>query len=471
MDAIIRIYQSVSGCSIVSLEDHDEEWKEIWKVEYLKTVSAFHNTEGGRFIIGRRDDGTFVGVKNIKGTLKSISDSIQNVLGIKAQVRSEVFDDDVICIVIDVPKGRSKIDYNGQFYKRVGNTTHLIKRDELKDIIADERGSFWMDESSGLYPDSLLADAFTRFIGMGVSVNRIPKDIDPSDIEGILNRYGLLCDDGTVTIAGALLFSEYPRKLNRGASLKIGEFDEMGVLRREDILDAPLILLPDLAVDTLFEKYVPPRFTYEGVFRKLVYPYPRDGIRELIVNAVVHMDYHSKEPVTVSVHPDHLEIFGVGGLPNGWTVETLVGKHKSIPRNQTLADVFHDAGYVENWAQGIGRVMDSCRVNGNPPPNFALMFEGLSVTVTSSTTYEGQSVESSVIYHDQMVNEFTPTENQMLILDIIASDPSTTQKNISERTGLAPRTVALNLSKMVDAGVICREGSRKSGVWRIIRQV
>lgn len=136
-----------------------------------------------------------------------------------------------------------------------------------------------------------------------------------------------------------------------------------------------MILLPDLAVDTLFEKYVPPRFTYEGVFRKLVYPYPRDGIRELIVNAVVHMDYHSKEPVTVSVHPDHLEIFGVGGLPNGWTVETLVGKHKSIPRNQTLADVFHDAGYVENWAQGIGRVMDSCRVNGNPPPNFALMFE------------------------------------------------------------------------------------------------
>lgn len=230
MDAIIRIYQSVSGRSIVSLEDHDEEWEEIWKVEYLKTASAFHNTEGGRFIIGRRDDGIFVGVKNIKGTLKSISDSIQNVLGIKAQVRSEVFDDDVICIVIDVPKGRSKIDYNGQFYKRVGNTTHLIKRDELKDIIADECGSFWMDESSGLYPDSLLADAFTRFIGMGVSVNRIPKDIDLSDIEGILNRYGLLCDDGTVTIAGALLFSEHPRKLNRGASLKIGEFDEMGVL-------------------------------------------------------------------------------------------------------------------------------------------------------------------------------------------------------------------------------------------------
>lgn len=269
---------------------------------------------------------------------------------------------------------------------------------------------------------------------------------------------------------GALLFSERPRKLNRGASLKIGEFDEKGVLRREDILDAPLVLLHDLAVDTLFEKFVPPRFTYEGVFRKLVYPYPRDGIRELIVNAVVHMDYHSRAPVAVSVHPDHLEIFGVGGLPDGWTVETLVGKHKSVPRNQTLADVFHDAGYVENWAQGIGRVMESCRVNGNPP-NFVIVFDGLSATVTSSAMCDGQPVESSVIHQKQMIDDFTPTDNQRLILDIVASDPSTTQKNISERTGLAPRTVALNLSKLVDAGVICREGSRKKGVWRIIRRI
>ena len=55
----------------VPLEDVDEEWKEIWKSEYLKTISAFYNTAGGRFIVGRRDDGTFVGVQDVKGTLKS----------------------------------------------------------------------------------------------------------------------------------------------------------------------------------------------------------------------------------------------------------------------------------------------------------------------------------------------------------------------------------------------------------------
>lgn len=437
------------------MEDIDEEWKEIWKSEYLKTISAFYNTAGGRFTVGRRDDGTFVGVQDVKGTLKSVSDSIQNVLGISATVRSQSFDG-VMCIVVDVPEGRNKIDYDGRFYKRVGNTTHMIRREELKDIIADERGTFWMDESSGQSRDSISFDAVRRFVDMGKGVDRIPKDIDASDVDAILDRYGLLCDDGTITIAGILLFSEHPRRTNRGAFMKIGEFDGNGVLRREDIIDAPLVLVPDLAVDTLFDRYIPPTFRYEGALRRLVDSYPRDGIRELIVNAVVHMDYRSKEPVTVSVHPDRVEVFGFGGLPDGWTVETLVGRHRSIPRNQTLADVFHDAGYVENWAQGIRRVMESCEANGNPAPEFVLEREGLSVTISSAVR---QTVETT--------KGFVPTDNQRLILDCIASDPSITQRMISETTGLSERTVRNNLSKMVDAGMVHREGSRKDGKWVI----
>ncbi len=439
----------------VPLEDVDEEWKEIWKSEYLKTISAFYNTAGGRFIIGRRDDGTFVGVQDVKGTLKSISDSIQNVLGISATVRSQIFDDKV-CIVVDVPTGRNKIDYDGRFYKRVGNTTHLIRREELKDIIADERGAFWMDESSGQSPDSISIDAVRRFIDMGKGVDRIPKDIDAADVNAILDRYGLLCDDGAVTIAGILLFAEHPRRINRGAFMKIGEFDGEGVLRREDIVDAPLILVPDLAVEMLFDRYIPPTFKYEGALRRLADPYPRDGIRELIVNAVVHTDYRSKEPVAVSVHPDRVEVFGFGGLPDGWTVETLVGRHRSIPRNQTLADVFHDAGYVENWAQGIRRVMDSCEANGNPRPEFVLEPEGLSATILSASRW---TVETTT--------GFVPTENQRLILDCIASDPSITQPMISEMTGISEKAVRNNLSKMVDSGIVRREGSKKDGKWVI----
>lgn len=443
----------------VSMENVDEEWKEIWKPEYLKTISAFYNTEGGRFIIGRRDDGSFVGVCDAKKTLKSVSDSIQNTLGIAVNVHAQILDDQ-LCVIIDIPKGKKLIDYDGRFYKRVGNTTQMIRREELKDIIADERGTFWMDESSGKFPEYLSADAIKRFVEMGKAVYRIPESVDSSDISGVLHRYGLLCDDGTVTVAGVLLFSEHPRRFRHGAFLKIGEFDDKGILRREDIVDAPIILVPDMAVGILLDRYVPPIFTYENTRRELSYPYPRDAVRELIVNAVVHMNYLLQEPVTVAVHPDKIEIFDSGDLPNDWTVETLLGKHNSIPRNRTLANVFHDAGYVENWAQGIRKVIESCEANDNSRPKFVQELGGLSVTILSSNSKEEHRQETIV-----PSDSFVPTDNQMLILDCIASNPYCTYREISETTGLSERAVAYNLSKMVKSGIVSREGNTRSGMW------
>ncbi len=72
----------------MSPEDIDEEWKEVWKSEYLKTVNAFYNTVCGRLIVGRKDNGDYVGVQNADDALKTVSDSIQNVLRISTTVNS-----------------------------------------------------------------------------------------------------------------------------------------------------------------------------------------------------------------------------------------------------------------------------------------------------------------------------------------------------------------------------------------------
>lgn len=63
--------------------------------------------------------------------------------------------------------------------------------------------------------------------------------------------------------------------------------------------------------------------------------------------------------------------------------------------------------------------------------------------------------------------QFVPTENQRLILDCIASDPFLTQMRISEMTGLSKRMVRNNLSKMVDSGIVRKEGSKRDGRWII----
>ena len=123
----------------MDIENIDTEWKESWASKYLKTIAAFHNTAGGRMVIGRNDNGIYVGVPNIKKETKTVADDIRNKLHIMSNTRAEVIEGKN-CIVIDVPKGDKLVDYDGRFYMRVGNTTQQIEGDELKKILLDERG-------------------------------------------------------------------------------------------------------------------------------------------------------------------------------------------------------------------------------------------------------------------------------------------------------------------------------------------
>ena len=54
------------------MESQNTEWKESWKDEYLKTICAFANTEGGMMTLGVNDQGKIVGVSNPEKLLKAI---------------------------------------------------------------------------------------------------------------------------------------------------------------------------------------------------------------------------------------------------------------------------------------------------------------------------------------------------------------------------------------------------------------
>ena len=65
-----------------------------------------------------------------------------------------------------------------------------------------------------------------------------------------------------------------------------------------------------------------------------------------------------------------MEISNPGSLLSDLTAETLKTSHKSVLRNEKLADVFYASGMVENWGQGITKVLVECRDNANPEPEF-----------------------------------------------------------------------------------------------------
>ena len=444
----------------MDIENIDTEWKESWSSKYLKTIAAFYNTEGGCMIIGRRDDGTYIGVPDIKKETKVVADSIRDKLHIISNTYAESIDGKD-CIVIKVPKGDKMVDYDGRFYMRVGNTTQQIENDELKKLLLSENGLQWLDQPCDLTIDDISKKAVSYFIKKAKSVKRIPSSVKSSDIDGVLKRFNLLYD-GKPTLGAAVLFSDDPMRFNSGAYVKIGVFDSKDLLVRDECFYGPMISMPDRVIEALYDKYIPPRYGFGNgsASRYYIYDYPEDAVRELLVNAIAHMDFSKQEPITIRVYPDKMRIFSFGGLPKGWDVYKLTHSRDSVRRNKHFSEVFYAIGLVENWGQGITKVLEVCKSNGNPVPEFNSTSEGLEAFIypISSGSPKIRASTSSKIVLDGKARA---------IIECIIQNQSVTIKQISITTGIPVSTVEKRLSKLSSEGVLSREGSDKAGRWII----
>ncbi|MFW6012322.1 MAG: ATP-binding protein, partial [bacterium] len=55
-------------------------------------------------------------------------------------------------------------------------------------------------------------------------------------------------------------------------------------------------------------------------------------------------------------------------LPEGWSIDKLLGRHPSQPFNPDVANTFFRSGDIEAWGRGIQRILAACRAAGTPEP-------------------------------------------------------------------------------------------------------
>ena len=68
------------------MENYNLEYKRIWNDDYLKTIVAFANTNGGKLLVGVDDNGNKMGVDNQEKLLEDLPNKILNKIGIIAKV-------------------------------------------------------------------------------------------------------------------------------------------------------------------------------------------------------------------------------------------------------------------------------------------------------------------------------------------------------------------------------------------------
>lgn len=350
-------------------ENQNIEWKENWKDEYLKWICGFANASGGSIIIGRNDNGEIVELKKPKKLLEDIPNKVRDILGILVDVNLHNTEKGDFLEVIVEPQP-FPVNYKGQYHYRSGSTKQELKGTALDKFMLEKKGKKWDGVPvPNVSVNDLKNETFQFFKKRAISSKRIDESILAEDNINILENLRLT-DKIFLKRASILLFHPDPEKYITGAYIKIGFFQTDTELIFQDEVKGNLFEQVEKTIEILFTKYIKAIITYEGIHRVETYEYPKDAIREAILNALAHKDYSSGTPIQISVYDNKIMIWNYGQLPEDWTVENLKMKHSSIPYNPDIANAFFRAGYVESWGRGTIKIIEQCKEFNLPNPIF-----------------------------------------------------------------------------------------------------
>jgi ATP-dependent DNA helicase RecG len=206
----------------------------------------------------------------------------------------------------------------------------------------------------------------------------------------------------------------------------------------------------------VYTKYFKGIISYEGLQRIETYPIPRQAFREALLNAIIHRDYSTGNPIHIHIYPDKVLVYNDGRLPETWTVEDLFAPHTSKPYNPLIAGAFFRSGQIEAWGRGIEKITEACKSWGKPEPFYRVRPNEIMI---------GFNTESQ--FGEKFGEKFGENQTQEKITAIMRSKPTISAKAIAEEIGITTRGVEKSIRELKKAGSIERIGSAKGGHWAV----
>jgi ATP-dependent DNA helicase RecG len=429
-------------------ESQSIEWKEKWKDEYLKWVCGFANANGGKILIGKNDKGEIVGLDNPKKLLEDIPNKIRDILGIVVDVdlhKTEKGD----YVEIIVEQQPFPVNYKGQYHYRSGSTKQELKGAALDKFMLQKKGKTWDGVPvPNISVKDLENETFDFFKKKAINSKRINDSVLTESNQNILENLKLT-EKNYLKRAAILLFHPDPEKYVTGAFIKIGYFRTDTELIFQDEINGNLFEQVEKTIEILFTKYIKAIISYEGIHRIETYEYPKDAVREAILNALAHKDYSAGTPIQISVYDDKLMIWNYGQLPEDWTIENLMHKHSSIPFNPDIANAFFRAGYIEAWGRGTIKIMEQCKKHNLPKPKFQNKGKDFWVIFRKD------------IYENEFLKNYELNDRQLSALLFWKYKKEITNSLYSKKFDITDRTALRDLNDLVNKGLLNKIGEKK----------
>ena len=436
------------------------EYKQQLNDDFEQEVIAFLNyKEGGIIYVGVRKDGQVVGLKDIDITQLQIKDRIKNniqpsTLGLFDVTVETIDNKEVIKVIIS--SGTEKPYYlrkKGRTpegcYIRVGSSKERMTERMIDDMYA-KRVKHSLKEIDSPRQELTFNQLKIYYEEHGLKLN-----------DNFLQNLDLLTSEGKYNYNAFLLADE------NNVSIKVVKYlgtNKIELVKNQEYGNRCLITATQRILDRLdVENTTYAKIEYFG--RKEQEMIDSKALKEAVINAIVHNDYSYGNSPIIELYSDRVEITSAGGLPQELSQEEFL-EGVTAPRNKELIRVFKDVDLIENIGSGVLRILEaydkSC---------FKFMDHFLRVSFQyreNPFEYEDNVSENDTI-NDTLSDTIKLTKNEQQIFKLIINNPQITREEIVRETKLSDRTISRAIKHLQDVNFISREGSKKTGFWKILK--
>jgi ATP-dependent DNA helicase RecG len=456
------------------IEDKQRDYKSLRlaigpKADLKKLAEVcvcFANAQGGEIVIGIEDAASEpptnqrVDQTAVNKVMKQLRDLTDGVGIVDSTITKHTNGGEYFTLQV-LPSMRAiATTSSGKVLIRVSDNCFPVSSHDLTHLAAEKTAFQWEIVAPQKIPlsgtDPAKVDTFINDIRASDKVSDFIRGKERTEV---LEYYQLLSPEGHLTNLGVLWLGTPAQRarLNYPLTVQYIVYNEREEkIRKSDWhfhLHNPKELLLEIereAVELTYSTELP-----DGLFRKNIRQYPREVVRELLINAIAHRSYTTSSDIFVRVYPDRMTITSPGSLPLGITKDNIL--HKQHRRNPHLIKILNDLKLMEGEGSGYDLVYEKLARDAKPLPSIESDYTQVAVTVYSGTV--NPEVVSILDYIDK---HYQLMQKEYITLGLVATEKKILSTRLAQKLQLNQKDKMSSwIGTLTDKKILMTRGIRK----------
>lgn len=431
-----------------------------------ETCVCFANAQGGKLIIGVEDkevgppENQKIDINKMNKVVSRIRSLTDGVAIANPEIHQHENGGEYFSIKILPASRLIATTSSGKVFIRVTDNCYPVSSEELTDLAAEKNAFQWeLVVAQKIFFDNADQNQINRFANNIKVSERVSDFIKEKTHREILEFYQLINEYGFLTNLGVLWLGtpQQRARLAYPLTFQYLVYNDKDEKIREKKWHFHLLNPMELLLDIEREAV---ELTYSteltnGLFRDSVRKYPKEVVRELLINAIAHKRYSTSGDIFLEVYSDKIVFTNPGGLPLGVSKDNIL--HERQRRNPHLIKTLYDLKLMEGEGSGYDLIYEKLSLDAKPFPVIESSFSEMSVIV-DSTTIDNEAI--SVI--DYINKHFDLSQKEIITLGIVATEKKLLSTKLSLKLQLNQEDKLKTwIGSLLDRGIVISRGVKK----------